>query len=673
MSLEGFRPISNDKLGSLVTRVKSESVPFFKSNLAQNVKFRANSVKTRNGLSSTMQMTELLGSGFSTLRCCGGGVLTKAGGFDAGGHPVNQTQIPLIVAANGANNTYELFKEEPCGTGTMVAVQNIGTSAFGNCYADFAFAFNKAFFTINDFNIGFGLASIEFLRYDGTGVPKFVGLPDITVGVPITVTGTSGGIVDAGTRWMVVLFESDSGYIGGNANLSGVEDVTLDGTQKIAVSGIPTGVVGAVTKRICCFTTAGATVDGPYYYIPEDIVIDGVTMTSTVINDGFTTTTATFNFTDQVLQGSEPVSSPIDFFDKISLFPSPCSVFFSPTNRRMIACGGRGNRTIFFVSEQDDPETYLGSTGFIDPNQNNGEFAVCAREFKSQLYLFKETAGFLAYNDAANPSDWTVEKRWDRVGPVGPWAVDVNEEFMIILDHSGVYHVDSSIPNCISDEISSNDAETWARINFNVQQKFWVFIDNNLNEIHVGVAVDGATEVNAILKCNYLNGIGANQRKWSIDYLPTTRMIEVKRTIPANVDPRIKSSQILHLSSNFDSSINLVDPASYNDNGNGINSVYQTGYYEEEGEMQIGGVGINASGQGNVIVSIVKGKDDETLLPRQLNLKDEQQGEVIKCRGTSPWFSLKFSNNNIAGNWFEITRCDLYVRTMFKTRRVRSG
>jgi hypothetical protein len=475
----------------------------------------------------------------------------------------------------------------------------------------------------------------------------------------------------------VVLFKNRHGYISGVTSAAVSSYTGADGVHKVHVSSIPVSAEPSVTSRIVCFTVAGADQSGPYFYIPEDDVVDTITITKTIIEDN-TTTAIDFNFTDVYLQGSEDITSPQDFFDKIKL-PKQANVYYSPSTRRLIWTGGEDDATIFRVSEADDPETYLGSTGFIKPSQNDGERAICAREFRSQLYLFKETAGFLTYNDAANPSDWTVEKRWDRVGPVGPWAVDTSESFMIFLDQSGVYKMDGSIPVCISDEVSSIDSRIWSRINFQVQRKFWVFIDTDLDEIHVGVALDGSTEVNRILKCNYLLGFTPNSRKWSMDTIPSTRMLKIQRNLPAcpnpnqAIDPRIAVSQIIHLSANNDGSINLVDPASFVDNGLAIDSKYQTGYHEGEGVLQIGGIGLNARGNGNLQISVLKDQSHRKTITRQLPQDGVLMGEVIKTNGQSPWWALEFANNNVAGAWFEVTRCDLYVRTIYKTRRTRSS
>lgn len=338
--------------------------------------------------------------------------------------------------------------------------------------------------------------------------------------------------------------------------------------------------------------------------------------------------------------------------------------------------GGTDDETIFRVSEADDPDTYLGTTGFVKPSQNDGERAICAREFRTQLYLFKEHAGFLVNDDAANPSDWTVDKRWDRVGPVGPWAVDVNESFMVFLDTSGLYYYDGSLPANISDEICTVNSQVWGRINWQVAEKFWVFIDTEQNEIQVGVAFDQSTVPNKILKMSFINGVKQGARKWSIDDIPANKALLAYRNLPSSpssttpTDNRIAIKQIIFLSSNPDGAINLADPMSFTDNGNSIDCRYQTGYYEEPGVMQIGAIGIVGMGSGGLIVKIRKDEKTAKTLDRKVKLiTDSVEASIIKTTWSSPYFSIEFSNGNNPGDWFYLSEANLYTRTLFKTRR----
>lgn len=670
MSLAGFKSVSNDKLGSLLSRVTPEAIPYTASVVARNVRFKAKGVQTRFGLNQTSSIP-------SRYKVTGAQILAL---------PNSSLQLPLFFGtqtfAEYASDTSLPasvgYVESPCGSGLTSIFYSSSTY---DLYFDTAVAYARAFIcgvTRPTTLIG-SVATKQYgvmTQYDGSNGYNVSLAPQALT--TSSSTSAVAGNVEAGDRYFVTLFQDKYGTIHGVSEAAISPYTALDSVHKVTVSGIPSYTIdGLITKRIVAFTVAGASQAGPYFYIPQDDMVDTIAITKTVIDDAATTTTIDFNFTDVYLQGSSCITSPIDFFDKIQL-PYQGAVYYSPTTRRLVWCNGIDDATIFRLSEADDPGSYLGSTGFIKPAQNDGEVAVCAREFRSQLYLFKETAGFLTYNDAVNPSDWTVEKRWDRVGPVGPWAVDVNERFMIILDQSGVYLMDGSIPNCISDEISSVDSIIWQRINWQVKQKFWVFIDTDLDDIHVGVAVDGSTEVNMILRCNYVLGLSAGSRKWSYDDLPSSRMVQIQRTLPASpnpstpVDSRIANSQILHLSNNYDGKINLVDPSSFMDNGNAVNSVYQTGYYEEPGVMQVGGIGLSMKGQGSCQVSILKQSNKRITLPRLLETGWVLVGAVAKCTGQSPWFAVEFSNNNVAGNWFEVTGCDLYVRKMWKARRIPS-
>lgn len=510
MSLAGFRTVVLDKLGSLLSRVRAEAVPKDFAVKAQNIRFKLKGLITRPGLSKTLELP-------LKAPVTGGIVFTRYNTTSK-----NMNRHPLFSASN--EEIYTLYLERPEGSGTTEVVNSNLITDGQPRYFDMTSGYGRAYMAIG--SLVHGLEDPH--QYDGQNFDNVSLIPQSSQCV--LGAAVDAGNVEAGVRYAVVLFRTRNGYISGvsEAAISSVE--LLDGEHRIIVSSIPVSSDPEVNARIVCFTTAGANKEGPYYYIADDDSIDNfsVQITKTVIENNVQTG-GVFNFTDEYLQGSTDITSPIDFFDKIKL-RLQTSVFFSPSTRRLIWAGGVDDETIFRVSEPDDPETYLGTTGFIRPSQNDGERAVCAREFRAQLYLFKEHAGFLVYPDAAAPSSWTIEMKWNRVGPVGPWAVDVSELFMVFLDKSGVYLYDGTAPVDISDEISSLDSSWWKRVNWCVKHRFWVLIDTDLSEIHVGVALDQAETPSHVFKCSYVNGL--KKRKWSVDYIPASKAIKVERFLP---------------------------------------------------------------------------------------------------------------------------------------------
>ena len=133
-------------------------------------------------------------------------------------------------------------------------------------------------------------------------------------------TGTGGTIVQAGglgagTRGVVVIFETENGY---QTAPSPQALFTLSqDANSLVVSNLPIGPPN-VKKRIVAFTGAGGATQsgggGFYYWIPQNVTATDpnnpngtVTYTATVVPDN-TSTTATFTFTDAILLAADGIS-----------------------------------------------------------------------------------------------------------------------------------------------------------------------------------------------------------------------------------------------------------------------------------------------------------------------------------------------------------------------------
>jgi len=125
-----------------------------------------------------------------------------------------------------------------------------------------------------------------------------------------TATMASSGTVGntcTGQRYMVVLFKNRNGYITGMTEASVQGFNVVNSAQQLTVTSIPQGPPNTAA-RILCFTVAGGTSVGDYFYIPSQDSVSGITMSSTVINDN-TTTSVTLNFTDIYLLSTTKVTA----------------------------------------------------------------------------------------------------------------------------------------------------------------------------------------------------------------------------------------------------------------------------------------------------------------------------------------------------------------------------
>lgn len=119
----------------------------------------------------------------------------------------------------------------------------------------------------------------------------------------LVIIGGSSTVIGAGTRQGTVFFQTRNGFT--TAPAPPVTFTTPSNTNYIFASNIPIGPPDVIARWIC-FTEAGQNnvAGGSFYTIPTpvDYTVNGITYVSSslVINDN-TTTSAKFTFTDQVL------------------------------------------------------------------------------------------------------------------------------------------------------------------------------------------------------------------------------------------------------------------------------------------------------------------------------------------------------------------------------------
>ncbi len=500
-----------------------------------------------------------------------------------------------------------------------------------------------------------------------------------------TLTASSSGNICTGVRYMVVLFKNRNGAITGMTEASVITiNVPTPGAQQLWVGNIPTGPTNTAA-RICAFTVAGGSTAGDYFYIPSQDQVSGVVITSTVIPDN-TTTSAIFNFTDVYLLSSTKITS---FFRKIQV-PNCVDIYFSRSTSRMVVSGANGFPSGWLVSLQNDPESFYGDTSVVQAGENDGERAIAWREFRGASFGLKERGGYLIEPSASDPSTWNVSKRWEGVGPAGPRAVDVSNSFMCFVHRSGVYIFLGDQPMRITKELP----KTWHNINWDFAHLIWVLIDEETQEIRIGVPLNDSTVPNAVLKCNYEEApdfappiyfspfvgkeiAAGSSRKWSVDDIAAFVAVRAIRQLGTSVsDALTRQSQILFASSAPDGAVNAIMPGTFNDNGTGIDCIYETVSTQDLLRVnQLGGVGVNATGSGDLNISVVYGRKNASspdgridLKPLNLNNTQDKAPPSIGARGQNERFRLRLSNGKAPNSWFDVKYAVLYARPVASSR-----
>ncbi|HUD21835.1 MAG TPA: hypothetical protein VMQ60_03240 [Acidobacteriaceae bacterium] len=465
------------------------------------------------------------------------------------------------------------------------------------------------------------------------------------------------------------------------------------------MANIPIGPNNVINRTIG-LTVADGTNVGPFFYIPSATVSANIPMTATVIPDN-TTTTAFFNFTDEFLEGETST----DMTDRLRcILPPPAvDVYYSPSIDRIVLTGVGGYGSGHYISLSADSESYYGDTSPIQVANGNGQLCICAREFQGTVYSLKERSGFTISPTATDPSTWQVNQRWEGVGPCGPRAVCVTNDFLFFVHRSGAYAYSAGAPapQRLSDEMPDIPGGLWSTINWDVQQTIWACADEEKKELRIGVPVNGSLTPNLTLTLNYSEGLqgpikftamDGNEkyvpggRKWSIDDIAGNCAVKVERALPTLASPfgTMRQSQVLIGSSSPDGTVQAVTMGVYRDGQQGIDSRYRTACPPTPGISQLGGVSINATGAGAMTVSVMVGglfttspgmgnqgalPTGEVKMPDHHLTPEQWSAYDAGARGVSDeWFSIEFSNNKTPDSYFGVKGAVLFTRPLFSGR-----
>jgi len=508
-------------------------------------------------------------------------------------------------------------------------------------------------------------------------------------------SGAAGNIApDAGTglRYASIAFTNRNGNLGPTVAAFTSVSVDVPGDE-LYMANIPIGPSNTLNRTIG-FTVADGTNVGPFYYIPSATVSAGIPITATVIGDNVTTT-AFFNFTDEFLEAETST----DMTDRLRcvLPPAAVDVYYSPSIDRVVLSGVDGYGSGHYISLAADAESYYGDTSPIQVANGNGQRCICAREFQGTLFSLKERSGFTLSPTATDPSTWSVQQRWEGVGPCGPRAVCVTNEFLFFVHRSGAYAYAPSEaePKLLTKEIPS----LWQTINWDYQHVIWCCADEENKEIRIGVPIGNATTPNQTLTLNYMEGMtgpihfsqyagrevamGA-ARKWSLDDIAGSVAVRCERQLAGDASPfaALRQSQILIGSSAPDGTVQMVATGIYNDNGSGIACQYETTSTQDLMDVSmLGGVSINALGQGSMTVSVMvartyadseqtpagNGTSEIKLAPFVLT-PENWKGYDGGARGQNERFRMRFTNGAMANAWFALKYCSLFTRPLFTGR-----
>jgi len=217
-------------------------------------------------------------------------------------------------------------------------------------------------------------------------------------------------------------------------------------------------------------------------------------------------------------------------------------------------------------------------------------------------------------------------------------------------------------------------------------------VDDENKEIRIGVPMGNATVPNQTLTMNYMEGLSGPihfsqyagkevamgaARKWSLDDVAGSVAVRCERALPENASSfgALRQSQILIGSSSPDGTVQMIATGIYNDNGSGIACQYETTSTQDlMAVSMLGGVSINALGEGSMTVSVMvaRGNHEIKLAPFPLN-PENWKGYSGGARGQNERFRMRFTNGSVSNAWFALKYCSLFTRPLFSGRTGSNG
>lgn len=525
------------------------------------------------------------------------------------------------------------------------------------------------------------------------------------VGGNIAMDTPDGGLNGTqGYRYAICCFQNRNASISGWTTGSVIQYIVDEDGYELGVFNVAVGPLN-ISKRLVGFAVADGVPAGPFGYISQSQISDGIQVLQTVINDNVTTQLVV-NFTDdQILATIAAGNQLTSYLDTI--WPLPCvDLYYSPSTNRFFQTGVPGFASSHLASQAGDAETYQGSTCEIIVGEDDGERCICVREFTNgTIFSLRERSGFILTPSTANPIDWNVQRQWSKVGPCGPRAVDVAGNFLIFIHRSGIYKYESSEPELISKE----NPYWWNTINWAAQETFWCVIDMEKRIVRCGFAVGNSKVPNVEYAISYVEGwaypihfstysgkmIAVDAcRKVSINDIGAFCAARIERALPVPPNPPagvtgieqlggdFYQSQFVYGSSAADGSVQAITPGVYNDNGAGIDWHYRTvsaGVLQALSKCE--GMNLNARGMGLINATFLAGRDIQTdwtpgspttraVKVRPFDLSPNQSAGIsrnVESRVNEHWM-VEFDNGKQPDVWCELKYVGIYVIPMYSGR-----
>lgn len=356
---EGFEPVVVDTLGGLCTLVERSDLPVGLSPLAKNVEFFPGGVRSRDGFKTLYN--------FSPETDPPRAIYEHVSALDNRYH-LSYRGGSGSLDYNGANPFVELLGA-PAAYSTMRAASMYG----------------RAFICVSDGRRGL----VPPIQVDDPAVNTIVAPVGMGGAHEATIAFAAGGSMTVGTYFIVVAFETNTGYITGTSKLN--YDTMGAAARTIDLSSIPLGPTGVTKRRI-------------FISLPNSFEL--YNPAGLTINDNSTTTLSGIDLTPADIAAGLP------FTDYQNLQPPTAHLGVEGYSNRLVYWGGDGRINPFFGPITTGINPDYSSIGLI-----NLDFSA----ERYDAYAFNPLSTYVEWNGVTPLGTGTVVEKDSTSGELLNW------------------------------------------------------------------------------------------------------------------------------------------------------------------------------------------------------------------------------------------------------------
>lgn len=333
------------------------------------------------------------------------------------------------------------------------------------------------------------------------------------------------------------------------------------------------------------------------------------------------------------------------------------------------------NTSLARVSRVEDPETYSGLDGFLQPADGVGQSMNSAFVLRDFLYLVKDKSLFVTADDSgAEPANWSIRQVSSEIGSPSPRGVGIGDQWAVIAAETGLWYFNGGTFTDTS-KLSQEIQPIWDAIDWTRGYLLDVKVDIKRKRIYVNVPMTGGMK---LLTLDYIegfmdpmqnNGVGRKWCPWAVQANSMTLALRNDSTYQlflGSGPPRVAAVYQLDAGQTHDSAIAIAQDNTPIGVTLAINSYWQSGYFKGEGRLNFGF--IEASIDGSGVCSMIARRGDQAWVTnirgwtlginqfhnkeRNINVTSNRMALRFTCNVLDSWFSLQgFSLGTKSAVW----------------------